>query len=675
MNARTSYIPRALSLVMGSLMALSGGNVLAANEAAPVVPVGLVDLGNRHIGDSALSGLTVVNQAPSGSDGATASFLGISGDALTNGGVITSLAPGASDDNSLQIGIDTSLAGHRSGVATVSLGTDGSVSGSPRVLASSDVTVQGDVYRLASPVIGERANGTIFSPDPGLDVSVPTENAFVGEQIFATLSIGNNALSDDYSERLDARLGPVTGALSATMSNINVLEAGDRIDGAITVVLDTSHPGLASGEAFIDFLSNGDGIDGLGQTVLGQGRIQFGTTVIGEARGVVSPDPLHIDARVGDTAEGFIAVENDPLAGPAADLDVDIATSGDAQLRNSPYLEAIGTADVGVGLDTSTAGMRHGRVDFTMHSNGERQQVGHFGAEQHASVEVLGNVYAPAVAEVQPSGSVDFGVVHVGDAVAQSITVSNVAQGALTDVLRGGIASVPAPFSVSGNLGSGVAAGDTSSLQVALDTSTAGAFDGNARLDLFSHNDDMTDVALAAVDLALTAQVNEHANPIFSQNSAVPVTGGGTEYLLDFGNVPLGDAVRADLVVVNYLVKGNREISNIDLVDGSFDLTGSGLFDLLGFHSFQNLANSNSGIIDLVVSLDSAGLAPGVVQGEVILLPEEHNASGYRRTLDPIRLRLRANLVPLPTTLMLWVLGLAVGRYRLFRNRGLSATS
>ena len=75
-------------------------------------------------------------------------------------------------------------------------------------------------------------------------------------------------------------------------------------------------------------------------------------------------------------------------------------------------------------------------------------------------VTLNGKVYTPAQAEV-PTQSVDFGIVHVGDVVAlKSVEVRNTATvTALNDVLLGSFTGVTAPFTATGTLGTGVAAG------------------------------------------------------------------------------------------------------------------------------------------------------------------------------------------------------------------------
>jgi len=138
--------------------------------------------------------------------------------------------------------------------------------------------------------------------------------------------------------------------------------------------------------------------------------------------------------------------------------------------------QSTNSVDLIVGIDTSSAGAKSGSIDFGFESDG----AGTSGLGKTAlagdSVVVQGNVYQVAVASVD-STPIDFGIVHVGDVVAlQNIAVANTAPvAALNDVLTGGVSSVDGPFTGSGNLGSGVAAGgtDNSNINVGLDTTSA----------------------------------------------------------------------------------------------------------------------------------------------------------------------------------------------------------
>src|SRR5207253_10600834 len=133
-----------------------------------------------------------------------------------------------------------------------------------------------------------------------------------------------------------------------------------------------------------------------------------------------------------------------------------------------------------VGLNTSASGTFSGSVGVNFTSTGAGTDSAPDLALTAGSVGVSGKVYQTAVASL--SGPVNFGIVHVGDVVApKAITVGNTASGALTDVITGSFGTVNSPFSGSGTLGAGVAAGGSSTaLKLGLNTSTAGNFSGSA---------------------------------------------------------------------------------------------------------------------------------------------------------------------------------------------------
>ena len=161
-----------------------------------------------------------------------------------------------------------------------------------------------------------------------------------------------------------------------------------------------------------------------------------------------------------------------------------------------------------VGVNTGTAGAKSGTASLTLTSDGTGTSglaaLG-LGTQQ---VAVSGKVYAPAVAQVN-TPAVDFGIVRVGDAVARNVEVRNAASGALTDTLRATLGIAAAPFSAGGTA-SAITAGqvDSNSLQVSLDTRTAGSFAGTAALAFTSQNAEMANLILAGASVSLAAQVN-----------------------------------------------------------------------------------------------------------------------------------------------------------------------
>jgi hypothetical protein len=280
-----------------------------------------------------------------------------------------------------------------------------------------------------------------------------------------------------------------------------------------------------------------------------------------------------------------------------------------------------------------------------------------------ASVALSANVYEAAVAQLNTS-TIDFGIVHIGQAVAPaSLSITNAtAVAALNDTLSAQFANLPSgPFSGNGSV-TGLGAGQTNGtgLQVGLNTATAGVFNASGPFVQFaSQNLAMADLDLGLLGLTLTAQVNNFANPVFAQSAgAGTLSGSGLAFTLDFGTIELGAAsLDAQLAVLNDV------LGPADFLRGSFDTSLAGMFDLSGFTDFTGI-----GAGDLFGGL-SIGLDPtmlGMITGTITLNAFGFNASGYEGGFDPIVLTILANVreaggtpVPEPGALMLLLSALA----------------
>jgi len=267
------------------------------------------------------------------------------------------------------------------------------------------------------------------------------------------------------------------------------------------------------------------------------------------------------------------------------------------------------------------------------------------------------------------TAAVDFGIVHVGDTVAQkNVSVTNSAPTAgLNDVLKGSI-STSGAFSASGNLGTGLAAGVSNapgSLTVGLNTASAGLFSANAVLALASSNADMADLALTDQTVALKGQVNNYAKADMQKTGGVgSLSRSGTTITLNLGTLLQGSGtVDAMLEVLNNVAGLS------DLLKGSFDLTGANDFIFSGFNDFSGLAAGDA-YAGLDVSLDTATL--GLLTDQITLHGFGYNSSGYSDTQD-VFLVLTADVVasggavPEPRTLALFgiaLLGLVLARRR-----------
>jgi hypothetical protein len=643
------------------------GNVYRL-ASAQINNTGAFGFGNVHVGDTVQQALSITNNVANDvySEKLSASFGSTSDGRITTSGSVNLLGAGLTDATSMLLGVNTSAAGVVNGTATVNFSSDGAGTSGLGITAlapqnvSVTATIQGGVYRLANPVIQ-----TVQPVDFG-NVRI---GAVVGAQ---ALSIKNDVPSDGFSEKLNASANGTTGGVTASGSfNLLAPQAVNSTD--ILVGLNTSVAGNRSGGATINFASDGTGTSGLGTTALTPQTVNVSGNVYRLANPTLNTPSVTLAARVGDgSPSATISLSN---ASP------DIYTEGlKASINTVPAgftntggsisnLAAQGTdaSILKVGLVTATAGSFTGNAVLSLASTG----AGTTGAPDlpltGQNVALTGKVYTPAVGQVA-STTIDFGIVHKGDVVTpKALTVTNAAPStALNDVLIGSFGSASNPFSASGNLGSGLAAGasNSSGLLAGLNTSSAGVFNGSATVNLISHNSDMADLPLSDTNINLLAQVNNYANPVFDK-----VSGDGafssiaSTFTLDFGTMLQNSGLeQAALRVLNNVG------APADFLDGSFVLPALSAFGLSGFGPFSNIAAGND-FAGLSVVFDTSAL--GNFTDTITLHPTGHNASGYSGTLSDIQLVLMGDVIPQgtsvpePSALLLMGAGfLAIGLLR-----------
>ena len=228
----------------------------------------------------------------------------------------------------------------------------------------------------------------------------------------------------------------------------------------------------------------------------------------------------------------------------------------------------------------------------------------------------------------------------------------------MPDSLVATLGDTSAPFKALGTSAS-VAAGETdvTSIQLGLDTTRAGKFSDSAELGLVSHNSDMADLELGKVEIDLTAQVNNFANPIFAfLNGTGSLTRSGDQtFVLDLGSLRKGGGpVATELSIINDM------IGPVDLLDGAFRFDPGLDFTFAGFSSFTDLDGGDV-FRGLLVSLDTNLL--GTFEDILTLDSVGHNASGFRGELPDFTLIVRGRVVdgtsvPEPGTIFLFVLGI-----------------
>ena len=659
------------------------GNVYRLATATVDNPAAFA-FGNVHVGDVLSQAVSVSNTAVSDafSEGLNASF-GAASDARiqNNAGSVGQLIAGGTDNTAMVVSVNTAAAGNVSGTQTLNFASDGTgtsglgITGLPSQDLNVSASITAGIFRLANPLINTAqpvAFGNFREGD------VVTQQA---------VSITNNVPNDGFSESLNAAANGTTGGVVNNGGTFNLLAAAGTDASSITVGIDTTTAGNKDGVSTLDFVSDGTGTSGLGQTVLASQDVAVTGQVFRLAQMDVTPSTVVLNARVGDAVSQTLAIVNtaandgfsEQLAVTGRVDTGDVTTGG---MIGGLINAGSSDSNLSVALDTSSAGAKSGTVTLSGESDGSNTS----GFTNNLSladqvVNIAGNVYTTAVAQVTQT-LVDFGIVHVGDTVTQqAIVVANTAaSSALNDVLQGSFAGATGPFSSVGDLGLGLDAGESASVFAGLDTSIAGVFTDTSTISLASHNSDMADLALSDVSVGLQAQVNEYANPVFDfiSGDGSLTSSSNTLFELDFGTIVLGSGLfTANLGVLNDVV------APADLLAGLFDLTNAGIFGLLGFDDF---GFSGPGLFDpstalgalellggMEVSFDSSGLGLGNYSGSILLDPFGFNSSGYDGALDQARLVFTAsivdgNSVPEPGVLVLFLSGslflLVFGRRR-----------
>jgi hypothetical protein len=249
---------------------------------------------------------------------------------------------------------------------------------------------------------------------------------------------------------------------------------------------------------------------------------------------------------------------------------------------------------------------------------------------------------------IQNTQPIDFGIVHVGDAVAQvPLSVrNNAAADGFSEHLN-------ASF---GTLGPGVATNggsrevivpqstDSTSMAVGIDTSSARLINANAQI-LFESNgvgvNSLGETPLPSQNVQVAGQVNN-----FAVADLAKLAGDGTfsmtganQFTLDLGSAIQGQpALEAELGVINDV------LAPADDLAGSFTLAAPD-FTLAGFDPFMDLAaGSTRG--GLFVELDTDTI--GMFSGQITLSPRSTNSRPFSMDLAAVTILLRGEIQPIP---------------------------
>jgi hypothetical protein len=518
------------------------------------------------------------------------------------------------------------------------------------------LAMRGGTFNAPSLVNSGEVNGH-GTVNPNIQNS-GTVRAFDG-----TLTATNGITAMSGTVQTDAGGTLVIGAASSadTLINNGTLALGTH---NITISNSYQNANFGTGNGF-NARAN---VTGTGQILAAGANPGTAQTLAGD----ITPTPTSGNAtmdfgslRVGDSATRNYQIGNANTGGPSLAGAIQTAVNGgnitDARLSGAgvtasnwgPIAPGNNTGNLAVTFNATSSGALAGQQVHVLNN---------FDNTNSQNLAFQAKAYTPAVAQ-QNTGSVDFGIVHVGDpAPTQGISVTNSAPVmALNDVLRAQADSATAPFTATGDLGAGLAAGgtNTTSLVVGMNTATAGVYSGSATFTAASHNPDMTDLALADLSVPLSGQVNNYAESAFSFGSGTgSFSQSGSIFTLNFGTRIQGSgSFNATLFA------RNSATGPADLLDGTFDLIDPQDFGASGFNPFVNLAAGDT-TGALILSFNTSNV--GTFSDSILLHGLGHNASGFNAAIGDITLNVQGSVaaIPEPSTYALMLAGLGLLAWR-----------
>jgi hypothetical protein len=188
---------------------------------------------------------------------------------------------------------------------------------------------------------------------------------------------------------------------------------------------------------------------------------------------------------------------------------------------------------------------------------------------------------------------------------------------------------------------------------------SAGVYSQIAHVSSLSQDGVLADVDGGSADVNVKAQINNLANAVFSLASgAGALTGSGSHYTLDLGNIFEGTTLSSSLSLAN-LIAGPA-----DDLTGTFDLA-----NLVGFVATGwDAANLAAGATESDLGLQYSALNLGGFFSSITFNGNSYNSSQGAYALGPITIDVRGDViqqgagnVPEPGTLALLLAAAAAG--------------
>jgi hypothetical protein len=230
------------------------------------------------------------------------------------------------------------------------------------------------------------------------------------------------------------------------------------------------------------------------------------------------------------------------------------------------------------------------------------------------------------------SASVNLGIIHVGSAATQALSLSNGStSSAYTEKLDAAFLSVTGTGALAtGSVATLASGGSSSALSVGFSGSDTGLFSGRAVLGFTSDGtgiDNLGTTVLSSDTITLTGTVDNYATATLAELSgAGTLTGIGNNFTLALGSLQQGhSSLVANLEVLNVAT------GFADQLGGGFTIANAGsAFTDSGFSNFSSLS---AGQADVLPSITLSGTSAGSFSETIIVVSTGSNASGYSGTL------------------------------------------
>ena len=476
-----------------------------AITSAPSINLGIV-----HVGGGASAAITVENTATAGSanlDAVPVQF----GGGITVSGEVIGLAPGASDGSDISVVLATGTDGVHSGLVQLDYTSD---AGNGHVLSAGTSTA----------VI---VTGTVFAYGHASITQAPAF-AQAGGIASAALDVANTASADGYSENVIATVVGFSGAVTAASGSIELSAGASSLD-ALTVQLQAGEVvGFATGDVYVQLISDGNGIDNLGTTLLGTIDVPVAVTVDNPA--VASVEKLsgagtllgasdHYTLDFGTVAQGSTSAVVGLGIANVANLPADLLSGSFSVADDSDFANAglaafsgiaTGTADVAPSV-TLGAGAVGVYTETLVVAPSTGNPSGYSAPLAAETIVVTGTVVAASTPELTTPIYVPLGDVRRGGILDTGVGVENAAApgAAALDVSAG---TLQGSAIEAGSI-TGLAPGaiDTSDITIGLSSDTVGSLTGIVHLLYLSDSGGGNVAAAGTATIGLTGTVYEEA--------------------------------------------------------------------------------------------------------------------------------------------------------------------